>query len=248
MAIEGNIELAAQRLLMPKATLPAFFFDYAGRFDEEKRQALLKRTEFLIAQTIGKFSGLVVDDIAVVGSMVSFLYHEKSDIDLLVLVHNQNCPYLPQGKNELYDVLRKIRTLGFNHRDKSAYERNVDTSFHTCKVDRFSNMYSLKDNKWVVYYDASLISGISVQDLVGNYHQRCAEVCAAIKKVPINTDGTYSSVNKEKLEEIVRFLTREMRNASPLDWMTYKLMRSQRKIPFFCQKLICSIDDEPCSD
>lgn len=228
MAMSGCIEKVAARLLSPHQRLSPFFFDDDGRMIEKIRLKLLERTQFIIDKAIGSIRGLEVEDIYLVGSSVFYIYHEKSDIDIVVKVSNKNCPYLHPDREGLMDFLKNI-SLRFFPAEMEFEGRGIDTMFDLDAADRFSNIYSLQNNCWVRHNGPEMLDSLTPEMLVKNYYQKVAEINRFMKSVPIE-NGRYSFENCDNIMAYFNIIVKEMRNQSLLDNYTYKLLRSQEKV------------------
>lgn len=233
MAINAPLELAAQKLLSPRAQLSPFFFNSEGEMFEDKRLTVLKIVNFILERTLNEISGIIIEDICLVGSLASLYYHEDSDIDILVFVKNESCPYLHQDTSKFFSFTRKISIEMFPRDAMSLNNIPMDVILKTggieLNTDRFTNIYSVLNNTWVRYNNPKDFPDITVSTLIHAYYKKLSEINSVLKNIKIKKN----SYTTEQASELIFYCTsliEEMKNSSWLSNRTYKLLRSQNKI------------------
>lgn len=126
-------------------TLHPRFWDAAGNFDQEVRNALLT-----IAKDVSNDAGVkedLIEDVQLTGSLANFNYTDFSDLDTHILIdfdkinHDEDLVKKAlDGKRFVWNLRHDI-TIGGH--DVEVYFQDVD------EPHKASGLYSLKDNKWI---------------------------------------------------------------------------------------------------
>lgn len=234
MYLFRNIDTEAGRLLHPQPVLPKFLFDDKQIINEEIRQHILRQAEFIINQTVAKFPGLVIEDVVLAGSLASYLYHEKSDYDISIIVKNKNCCFISDTPNNLLLFLISL----FSNFSGTGYyfsykERHIDFNiFDESKIllpnipNRLLGLYSLKRNCWINRPAHVIDPKITVGDLVFGYFETLENLYLFLGKLPLSGNA-YSSENLQKMYDYYYSLKTDFTYSSNKNYLISKLLSSQ---------------------
>lgn len=217
------IEDIARRLLTPQETLDPQLFDYTQMMKEDIRQQILKKTEYIIEQTIGGIKGLELYDICLTGSAANYLYSEHSDIDIRIEIHNKNCPFLNKDARRFEEFLSA--QAGAYHYQKNCDfigKRLLDVKLAAKQIDLLG-IYSVKKNKWRLYPNREATSNISLDELMEAYIARRDKIKTDVAKLK----QTYSGVELGwQLNEY--FYHQVAFHTNVKDYLTFKLLNYAR--------------------
>lgn len=176
----NEVEKILDRLMTPHEVLDPRIFDYKEEMLPEVREALLKLADRRIEKLFAPIKGLEVYDICLTGSSTSYFYHDKSDIDMSIEIHNKNCPFLTKDLKLLGRFLHAIS----NRFHKSGYieqygGRLVDIKTYSRQFD-IMGLYSIKKNKWRIYPDHDIYTKISKEEILDLYFERKAQIEADV--------------------------------------------------------------------
>ncbi len=236
MAIKAPLLQAAKKLLTPHSQLTPFLFDADEKMLEDKRLAILKIVNFIIKKTLNKIDGIAIEDICLVGSLASIYYHEDSDLDVIVVVKNKNCPFLHKDPKKLFYFTEKLCLNMFPREVFSLNGKSMDIILKTIGFgkddkDRFSNAYSILNNRWIRYYKPAEIipPHINMASLIQTYYQSLVEINAFLKDLKIEKE-CYTREQATNLIIFYNSIINRLKLSSRLSNLTYKLLRSQNKI------------------
>lgn len=216
-----NIMDITCRLLIPNDTLNVLLFDVHGKMHSDVREMLLANARFIIGKTIGGIKGLVVHDICLNGSSAGYFYHDKSDIDMRIEIHNQSCPYLTRDPIKLSQFLHMAfggSLKGYNFRHQN---RKIDIKL---TADQFEivGLYSILQDKWIIEPSKKFTDGLVVDDILNEFNTRYDRISSYLESFKGKTKGLEPSKQKE-LEDFYSNLIRK-NNASPREYIVYKLL------------------------
>lgn len=223
---EFNLEQAVLKLLSPKQTLDQSLFDEHDAMKESVRLDLLKISDKVIEKTIGKINGLEVTDICLTGSASNYFYHEKSDIDLRIEVHNKHAKELAKDAYHFDKFLSTQIPALLAKGYKFIYQnRLVDIKMSSKQID-FVSLYSIKHNKWLIYPDQKVIEKITAADLISYYKKRKTEILSGVHTLKTKYKGADLG---DKLEEFyVQNVNKSIVGSPTLeDYLVFKLLNKE---------------------
>lgn len=226
MAIQGCIEKVALSQLSAHERLNPLYFDDNGIMFEEKRQELLEYVQIYLEAYYLKFENTKIRDICMVGSMVSYFYHNDSDIDIVIDIRGDNNHYLKEDFQLFHKLLSQSSSYFMpSLSTQKLHGMNIDIKPFRFEY-KYEQQYSLLNNQWVMKFDKELINGLSVQVITDTYYLKLAEINKHLKDIYGNKT-TSSRFKNEQLNDYLDYLTYDMRNESYLMNIVYRLLRSQ---------------------
>lgn len=181
-----DLNATIRRLLMPNKTLAPWIFDENEKMKEDVRKRLLKIGETYARETIGNISGLEVFDICLTGSSSGYFYHDQSDIDMRLEIHNVSCREISQEKIPLDMFLSALhigRGLSFKFDN-----RKVDIKISSSEID-FMSLYSVKNNIWLIKPNLNMVQCLTVQKMTDYYQTRKAEILKEFEEIKSKYQG-----------------------------------------------------------
>lgn len=177
-----TVEDVARRLITPQKTLDPYLFDANGVIHEDIRTRLLHRTDFLIKNIVDKIAGLEVTDVCITGSAATYLYYDRSDIDMKIIVRNKSNPILTDRDEGLIEFLPMLANTHYV-KNRSFYidERFVDIKLSSHHVD-ILGLYSVLNKKWLITPNPNDTVGFSLEEILEQYHYEYAELQKLIKE------------------------------------------------------------------
>lgn len=94
------------RLLTPQNTLNPLLFDEQNRLRSNIHNILSRQANYIYSLIIAEIKGLKVTDVYLTGSMASYFYSEKSEVDLRIVIENKDCPELAADSKFLSQFLQ----------------------------------------------------------------------------------------------------------------------------------------------
>ncbi len=176
-----DLQATVHRLLTPQKTLAPWIFDQNNVMFEDVRLALLKICNKVVAETVADVEGLEVKDICLTGSSAGYFYHDRSDIDLRIEVHNQSSKELAKDRKHL-DLFLATQLNGLIYQGYrfTFHKRLIDIKISSRQVD-FTQLYSIKQNKWLIKPVQNF--SISEQELIAYYQQRKSEILSHFEQI-----------------------------------------------------------------
>ncbi len=229
---EDLTRFATEYLTIRDQLDPRIFYKN-NKVREHLRLRLLDRAHYMANQTIGKIKGLEVKDILLLGSSTSYYYRSGSDFDVAVEIVNKDCPYLPQGEEELGKFLSFLGGSFYNH-NKRFYVGNrfVDMKLSSYVMDvAWNGIYSLVKNEWRVEPKHNYSFGFTVETLIEAFRKRCQEIDDFVASLP-QTDGKYDAETCKKMFDFYREQVL-WRNKTVEDYLTFKMIKSTKKLKEF---------------
>lgn len=162
------------RLLTPQKVLAPWIFDQNEKMIESVRKRLLKIGETLALQTASKVEGLEVFDICLTGSSSGYFYHDKSDIDMRLEIHNTSSTEIAKDKKRL-DMFLSALHIGRGLRF-SLDGRKVDIKICSTSMQDWTSLYSVKNNVWRIKPNKNMIKDLTIKEMTDYYQKRKAEI------------------------------------------------------------------------
>lgn len=189
-------EDTARRLLSPRESLSEFVFHSSGKMHENLRQKIIAAAKIVFEQTAGKFEGVKIKDICLIGSMAGYVYKNNSDIDIAVIVDFDGCPYL--------NFKDDVQTANYL---TEVYASAVDTlpQFHisgkmvdiTLKAQAKWKQFSLLQNTWLKEPDKNYCNGTSPRELAVKFYQELEKYAVFMKQFKtVNSKYTIETCKK----------------------------------------------------
>lgn len=189
MPIDNVLATVFRRLTTPQETLDRRIFDYREMMIPYVREQLLAKVNAVIKILFSDVSGLVVDDICLVGSSASYFYREESDIDIRIEMHNKSCQFLSDNPKKLNDFLLTIST-GFNKMgNKRTFNGRLLDIKASIKSTDVTGQYSIKNNTWRVYPNKDIAMKINCDEFLQQYQAHKDVVCSKIENLSKNYTG-----------------------------------------------------------
>jgi len=177
MKIPADIRQTLSRLLTPNDTLDVRLFDVHGIMYPDVRNALLANARYVIKKTVANIDGLKVHDIFLNGSAAGYFYHDHSDIDMRIDVHNESCLSITQDQHLLNEFLSIIARGVLQECKFMLHNRYIDIKLSS-NMHEIMGLYSLVQNKWVILPDKNITAGLDAEDIFAEFKKRFAEMSA----------------------------------------------------------------------
>lgn len=216
-----NIRDTACRLLTPNDTLDVRLFDVHGKMHPEIRKALLTNAYYIINKCFRGIEGLKVYDIFLTGSSASYFYNDKSDIDMRIEVHNENCPHLTTDKKILNRFFSHVFHGAFRNYRFQAQNRFIDIKI-TADSFEIIGLYSILQDKWVLEPDKHIADGLDIEDIMNEYHIRYREINEYLENMQKSGELTTREGLKKLEEYYVSLISGN--NVSIREYIVYKLL------------------------
>lgn len=184
-----TVEEILDRIMRPQETLDSRIFDYKEEMLPEVREGLLRLANRVIRNVFVQIKGLEVYDICLSGSTASYFYHDKSDIDMRIEIHNKNCPFLPKDP-ALLDAFLSAMSGSFHRKGNSErYNgRFVDIKCSAKPVE-IIGLYSVLKNKWRIYPNRDIYAKFSKEEILDMYYARKAKIEADVENFKQTLSG-----------------------------------------------------------
>lgn len=222
--IDEKIEQTIYRLLHPNDTLDVRLFDARKQMHPDVRKILLDNSRYILAKTLGKIPGLEVDDIWLVGSSASYFYHEKSDLDVRIVLRNDNCEWLTKDEDALRQFLYSsfmgiLQSFRFN-----LYDRFVDVKLDCQHKDKriYTGPYSILNDKWINTPDKNLFADLTFDGVLAAYQNKYRELTEYMENIQVS--GALQT--RTGLKELETLYVDMIKNCTsdPLTYIVFKLL------------------------
>lgn len=218
--MSDNIKEILTGFMRPNETLDPFLFDYREQMKEEIQTKLLSCAQRIIEHVFAPIKGLEIADICLTGSTSSYFYHQKSDIDMRIEIHNKNCPYLTKDPN-LFDSFLNTMSNTFYRTGNIELVNNrfVDIKTSSRQIDLLG-LYSIKKQKWRIYPNKNIYRNINPDEIIDLYFKRKEKIKTDMAKIRSSSDGLElaENINKYYINQIVS-------NTNIKDFLVYKLLK-----------------------
>ena len=217
-----DAEKIINRLLTPQKVLSPLIFDDNDKMHEDIRQGLLKIANKIIQLTIGNTNGFEVKDICLTGSLSGYLYHEKSDIDMRIIIKNKDCKDLKKTK-ACIDLFLSTQFSFYRTKHYRFFFRKklVDTKITSSHMD-FVSLYSIVKNEWLIKPSPDTFKNISSKRLFNYYQKRKKEISDEFEYIKNHYKG------QKLCNEIDAFYIRTVLNKPTLrNHLTYKILSKE---------------------
>lgn len=169
-----DLKATVHRLLTPKETLASWVFDENQKMLPDIRKKLLKVAQIIIDEIISPIDGLEVADILLCGSSSDYFYHEKSDLDLFIEVHNNSCQSVAQDQRHL-DMFLSSQIYKFKKYHFYYQRRFIDIKIGSKQI-QFVGLYSILNNSWRIRPNKDIIKGLTEEEMITYYENRRREI------------------------------------------------------------------------
>lgn len=217
--MNDSVEDILSRLLHEQETLDQEIFNYREEMIPEIRQELLKRAKIVIKEVFAPIKGLEVYDICLTGSAAGYFYHEGSDIDIRIEIHNKNCSFVSK-KTKSFDAFLNALSNGYHRRGyvEMLGKRLVDIKTSSRQID-VMGLYSILHDKWRIYPYRNLSSKISKDEIMDMYNLRKSKIEQDVKDLKNQYKGLELAdrLNDYYVDQVVM-------NTKVKDYLVYKLL------------------------
>lgn len=232
-------ETVANRLLEVQKKLNPYLFDDKGAMREEVRQEILKKAMIIVEYLFAKVPGLVLEDIHLTGSNATYLYHDKSDIDIKIMIKNENNPLFPQNGRYLGELLNLLAMQFLAIGGKLYIEKKfMDIKIDCVRLD-FLGLYSILQNRWLIRPRPQVMAGISPEELMATYYDRCDEINKFMRQFE-KLGEFYGTNDSRKMLEFYHKIVVEDNAHHLKNYLAFKILNSQRKIKKFATIAVTS--------
>ncbi len=222
----GKFDVVAKihEFLTPKETLAPFVFDKDGVMFTDVRQRLLLIADFVASKTIAPLDGLIIEDICLEGSLSGYMYHEKSDFDLRLIVKNHNSKSLAKDEKHLNKFLKtQLNGMQAHTLPIKCCDRFVDVKIATNHVT-FVSLYSILDNKWLIRPQKEF--GLKEDQLLAYYNERKSVLFAELEEIKKQYKGEALAEQMEKF--YMRMMNKSILGSPSIeDYFVYKLLSKE---------------------
>lgn len=215
------IQRIAYRLLTPNETFDVRLFDYGGRMHADIRRQLLKNTIYIINRTVKGIKGLKVHDIFLTGSSSGYFYHEKSDIDIRIEVHNENCPWISNETGDFNAFLNMLYKSSLNDFKFRINRRFVDVKLN-CNTFELMSLYSVLYDKWIITPDRNITAGLDINDIMDEFDRRYTKACEFLQN--LKTSNVLKTLEEQQLLSEYYHSFFDNNNSSIREYIIYKLL------------------------
>lgn len=179
-------------------------FDAQGKMLEQVRYKFLELVDFVKREYLSAFPQLEIRDVTLNGSMCSYMYSDRSDLDLFIVVED----VFPQDSEVSYKVLNAINLLlsELAHRP-FIYGHPVDFGMLQTSSFKINDL-----NCYSVLYDCWKIEplrrefGFTAEELYKHYCKYSADLHRFVNELPKNASGFLTVDSQKKLREKLRYL------------------------------------------
>ena len=221
-----NLELKniIRHLMTTQDVLPPWLFDTNEQMFESVRKKLLLVADFVIKKTLREEDGFELEDVCLTGSSAGYWYHQKSDIDLRLIVRNKNCKDITKDKIFLNKFL-STQTVGFfkNKYNLNYLKHHIDVKLSSLQLD-FMGIYSIKNNKWLLRPDKNILNDISVEELIRDYTAYKNKVSSDFQDVLHKYFSAQLGDELDKLYLKNYFNKADKENATVKDYLLFKIL------------------------
>ena len=115
-----------KRYLNPNDTLDPEIFDETKKMHSDLRKKILKIADIIVKNSIYFIPGLKYHDICLIGSSAGYHYHEKSDLDVKIMISNENCDFLTKNPENFKVFIQMMKSIAIPNQKFFA---NTGTAF-----------------------------------------------------------------------------------------------------------------------
>ena len=211
------------RLLTPQKTLNPILFNKQNLLHPNAHQILYHQVNYIYSLIIAEIKGLKLVDAYLTGSMASYFYHEKSDIDIRIVIKNEDCPELADNSEFLSQFLQ-FYFFGSLHNQKFKFgNKKVNIQFSSDKPEKLPlGLYSILQNKWVLAPEQNITANLSADEVFAQYEQKYNEIEAYL--LQLDNSGVINTMNGiKKLDKLYDSITSNCNN-SITDFIIFKML------------------------
>ena len=167
-----SIRDICERYLTPNDTLDPEIFNTNEQVHPELRSKLLKIADVVIKKSIIYIPGLRFHDICLRGSSAGYHYHEKSDLDVKIMISNENCDFLTKNPENFKVFIQMMKSIAIPNQKFFANDRFVDVKLEIPRTGEHMGLYSLTRNEWINKPDKNYLTSLDIDDVMEEYTKR----------------------------------------------------------------------------
>ena len=211
------------RLLTPHNTLNPLLFDEQNKLHAKANQLLYRQVNYINSLIVAEIKGLKFYDAYLTGSMASYFYHEKSDIDIRIVVKNEGCPELADNSKFLSQFLQFYFFGSLNNQKFKFGNKKVNIQFSSDKPETLPlGLYSIMQNKWIIEPQKNITANLNADEVFAQYEQKYNEIEAYLLQA--DNSGALNTMNGiKKLDELYNSLSAN-RNNDITDFIIFKML------------------------
>ncbi len=185
------------QLLTPNKTLDPRIFNSQQRMHSDIRNKLIQIAEIVAKKSVLYIPGLKIHDICLRGSSAGYIYHEKSDLDLKIMINSENCNFLTDNPDMLMRFFLQMYLINMMDQKFFINGRLVDIKIEPIRTGEFVGLYSIHNNRWINKPDRNAILSLNVDDVMDKYSKKYYEIKEHLRQISqsgeINTlEGVYA--------------------------------------------------------
>ena len=212
------------RLLTPQNTLNPLLFDEQNRLRSNIHNILSRQANYIYSLIIAEIKGLKVTDVYLTGSMASYFYSEKSEVDLRIVIENKDCPELAADSKFLSQFLQFYFFASLHRRDFRLIGKKVNIKLSTDKPEKLPlGLYSIMHKKWLLAPQKNITAGLNADEIYAKYEQKYNEIEAYLLQLD-NSGELETKAGIDKLVELYEFLVANCNN-SITDYIIFKMLK-----------------------
>lgn len=212
------------RLLTPQNTLNPLLFDEQNRLRSNIHNILSRQANYIYSLIIAEIKGLKVTDVYLTGSMASYFYSGKSEVDLRIVIENKDCPELAADSKFLSQFLQFYFFGSLHRRDFRLIGKKVNIKLSTDKPEKLPlGLYSIMHKKWLLAPQKNITAGLNADEIYAKYEQKYNEIEAYLLQLD-NSGELETKAGIDKLVELYEFLVANCNN-SITDYIIFKMLK-----------------------
>ena len=212
------------RLLTPQNTLNPLLFDEQNRLRSNIHNILSRQANYIYSLIIAEIKGLKVTDVYLTGSMASYFYSEKSEVDLRIVIENTDCPELATNSKFLSQFLQFYFFGSLHRRDFRLAGKKVNIKLSSDKPEKLPlGLYSIMQKKWLLAPQKNITAGLNADEIYAKYEQKYNEIEAYLLQLD-NSGELETKAGIDKLVELYEFLVANCNN-SITDYIIFKMLK-----------------------
>lgn len=219
------------RLLTPQNTLNPLLFDEQNRLRSNIHNILSRQANYIYSLIIAEIKGLKVTDVYLTGSMASYFYSEKSEVDLRIVIENADCPVLATDSKFLSQFLQFYFFGSLHRRDFRLAGKKVNIKLSSDKPEKLPlGLYSIMQKKWLVAPQKNITANLNADEVFAQYEQKYNEIEAYLLQAD-NSGALNTMSGIKKLDELYNSLTINHNNCIT-DFIIFKMLNYRGMIEY----------------
>lgn len=219
------------RLLTPHNTLNPLLFDEQNCLLLNAHQILYQQVNYIYSLIFAEIKGLKLVDAYLTGSMASYFYYDKSEIDIRIVIKNEDCRGLADNSEFLNQFLQ-FYFFGSLHNQKFKLgNKKVNIKFSSDRPEKLPlGLYSVIQNKWVLEPQKNITANLSADEIFAQYEQKYNEIEAYLLQLD-NNGFLHTKSGIDKLDELRDQLAANCNN-SITDYIIFKMLNYRGMIDY----------------